>query len=303
MSAPAGGVKRRPYVEPEIMSRFSILRLFACLIVLWATARAETPAIRVVSQAVGTDELLLALAEPAQIAALSHIADEPAFSAVAEEAKRYPKIGRGDAETILKYRPTLLLAADYSRTELTEQVRRAGVRVIIITQYKTLEDAYGNLRMIGRELGPTAEAKAERIIADCERRVAVLRKALKDVKPVRVIAPSTYGVIPGVDTTFEDLCMHAGAINLAATLGGLRGHEAPPNERMLTWPIDMVVVAGDSKGQALEPFRKLPPYQYMAAVREERAALITPWMISSVSHHRVAAYEMLARALHPEVFK
>jgi iron complex transport system substrate-binding protein len=33
--------------------------------------------VRVVSQSVGTDELLLALAEPGQIAALSHLANDP----------------------------------------------------------------------------------------------------------------------------------------------------------------------------------------------------------------------------------
>src|SRR5205807_9182849 len=55
-----------------------------------------------------------------------------------------------------------------------------------------------------------------------------------------LIAPSTYGVIPGNDSTFQDLCDHAGAENLAWTLGHLHGHEAPPNEQMLTWPIDRV---------------------------------------------------------------
>ena len=40
----------------------------------------------------------------------------------------------------------------------------------------------------------------------------------------------------------------------------------------------------------------------MAAVRGKRVALIAPWMLSTVSHHRVTAYECLARELHPEVF-
>ena len=59
--------------------------------------------VRVVSQTVGSDELLLALAEPEQIAALSHIARDPAYSVVAAEAKKFPQITQGDAETILKH--------------------------------------------------------------------------------------------------------------------------------------------------------------------------------------------------------
>lgn len=268
---------------------------------LAAAATAAAP-IRVVSQFVGGDELLLALAEPPQIAALSHIARDPEYSSVAKEAEKYPQLGYGDAESILKFKPTLVLFADFSRGELTESVRRAGVRVLVIDHYQTLEEAYANLRLIGRELGAPALARAEAIIADCRSRVTVLAEKMRNVNPIRVIAPSTYGVVGGAGTTFQDLCDHAGAENLAATLGGLRGHAAPPNEQMLSWPIDRVVVAGETLESALKPFTTLSPYQYLPAVREKRAVLIAPYMLSTVTHHRVEAYECLARALHPELF-
>jgi len=267
------------------------------------TRGGELAAVRVVSQTVGTDELLLAVAEPAQIAALSHLARKEEFSAVAEEAKRFPQLKQnGDLEDVLQYRPTLLLCADYSRAELVSQARRAGIKVIVLTRYRTMADAYENLRLIAREIGPEAEARAERVIADCEHRIAVLRERLNGVKPVRVIAPSNYGVIPGDDTTFQDLCDHAGAENLAATLGGLHGHEAPPTEQMLTWPVDRLVVVGEVVADALVPFKKIPPYEYMAAVKEDRAVLLRHYQISCVSHHRIEAYELLARQLHPERF-
>jgi iron complex transport system substrate-binding protein len=287
------------------MMRFCSFLIFALALGTagYAAPTAAPSSMRVVSQTVGTDELLLALAEPEQVAALSHLSRETVYSAVAEEAKKYPQLDRGDAETILKYAPTLVLAADYSPIELIEQVRRAGVRVIVFDHYKTLDDAFANLRLLARELGPAASLRAEKIVADCQTRVRVLQERLRGVTPVRVIAPSTYGVIAGADTTFQDKCDHAGAINLAATLGHLRGHTAPPNEQMLTWPIDKVVLAGTSVESALAVFRSVPPYQYMAAVREGRVALLDEYMLSSVTHHRVEGYERLARELHPEVFK
>ena len=146
-------------------------------------------------------------------------------------------------------------------------------------------------------------ARAERVIADCRARVRALREKLRGVPPVRVIAPSTYGVIGGAETTFQDLCDHAGAINLAATLGHLRGHQPPPDEQMLTWPVDKVVIAGDAAAAALAPFVDLPPYKFMAAVRGRRVALLAPYMLASVTQYRVDGYERLARELHPEVFK
>ncbi len=293
------------------MPPFPARLLTVLLLGLWCVAPSRAGAAevagtaprRVVSQSVGSDELLLAVAEPGQIAALSQNAREPAFSAIAKEAENFPVLGRGDAETILKFRPTLVLAADYSRLELVEQVRRAGVRVLVFERYNTLDDAFANLRLLARELGGGAPARAERIVADCTARVHALAAKLAGVPRVKVIAPSTYGVIGGAETTFQDLCDRAGAENLAATLGHLVGHQPPPNEQMLTWPIDRVVVAGDNATEALAPFLKLPPYQFMDAVRAKRLALIAPYMLSSVTHHRVAGYEMLARALHPEVFK
>ena len=274
-------------------------------VVAWALAWATLAGAaeqRVVSQTVGTDELLVAVAAPEQIAALSHLARDPEFSGVAVEAAGHAQIAFGDAETILKFRPTLVLFADYSRAELVEQVRRAGVRVMIFDRYAGIADAHANLRRLADELGPEARARAERILESDTKRLAALGEKLAGAAPVRVIAPSTYGVIAGADTTFQDLCDHAGATNLAVTLGALRGHATPPSERLLTWPVDRVVLAGTNREQALAPFRRLPPYQYMAAIREERTVLIAPWMLGCVSHLRVAAYERLAKELHPERF-
>ncbi|MFT3782697.1 MAG: ABC transporter substrate-binding protein [Nibricoccus sp.] len=281
-----------------------LVLLFAWVFLLFPVQEAGAGLVRVVSQTVGTDELLLAVADPSQIAALSHLARDPAFSAISEEAKRFPQLPKNcDLEGALRFGPTVLLCADYSRAEIVAQARRAGLKVIVIDRYHTLADAYGNLRLIARELGPEAEARAEHLIADCEKRVADLHERLKGVKPVRVISPSTYGVIPGYDSTFQDICEHAGAENLAATLGGLHGHAAPPVEQMLTWPIDRVVVVGESVEEALKVFKNVSPYEYMPVIRENRGVLLKPYLISTVTHWRVEAYEMLARALHPERFQ
>lgn len=262
------------------------------------TLTALSAEIRVVSQTVGTDEMLLALAEPEQIAALSHRSREGEFCAVPEEAAQFPQLHEGDAETILRFRPTLVLFSDYSRLELVTQIQRAGIRTLIFDRYAKLHDVYDFLRTLGVELA--AAAKAEALISGCESRVAQLAARLDGTTPVRVIAPSTYGLIPGAETTFQDLCDHAGAENVAATTGGWVGHQPVPPERMLTWPVEFVVVTGSDVTTALEPFRKLPSFQSMPAIRDARAVLIEPWMLSCVSHHRVDAYEVLARALHPE---
>jgi iron complex transport system substrate-binding protein len=275
------------------------------LVFAWTGAAApappppDAPLPRVVSQTVGTDELLLALAEPGQIAALSHVAADPDFSAVAAEvvAAGHARITSGDAETILRHRPTLVLLTDYSRPELVAQVRRAGVRTWTFDRYGTLAEAHTALRALAAELGGGAPARAERIVAADTERIAALRARLAGRPRVAALAPTTYGVLAGKGTTFDDLCAHAGADNLANSLGGLAGFARLPTEAMLAWPVDVFVVGGES-GE----FRHAPPYPQMMARRTIRVVRLAPWMLGCVSHRRVDAYEALARELHAEAF-
>lgn len=253
--------------------------------------------LRVVSQSVGTDELLLALAEPGQIAALSHLAKDGRFSAVAAQAAAHEGITSGDAETILRHRPTLVLFTDYSRAELVAQVKRAGVRIWSYDRYATLADAHASLRALAAELGGEAPARAERIVADAEARLSTLARRLAGRVRVAALAPTTYGVLAGRGTTFDDLCARAGADNLAVTLGKLEGFARLPTEAMLAWPVDFFVVGGES-GE----FQHTPPYPQMMARRAIRVVRLEPWMLGCVSHRRIDAYEALARALHPEAF-
>lgn len=283
------------------MIRFSAgFLLFANLCLASVMTGAEQQ--RVVSQTVGTDEMLMALADPDEIAALSHLSRDSDFSAIAEEAAAYPVLRvNGDAEDILQYEPTLVLVADYSRHELVEQVRRTGVEVMVLDHYDTLEETYANLRRLAALLG--YEDRAETLIQSCRERVSDLESRIADRRLIRVIAPSTYGVISGDETTFQDLCDHTGAENLAKTLGGLVGHTAPPNEHMLIWPIETVVISGDDLESALGPYRELPPYSLMQVIKEGRAVVLKPWHLGCVSHFRIDAYERLASVLHPDVFE
>ncbi len=266
----------------------------AGLILGWGYA---SPHLRVVSQSVGTDELLLALAEPGQVAALSHLARDPQFSAVAAEAAAFPLLTSGDAETILRHRPTLVLFTDFSRAELVAQVRRAGVRIWTFDRYASLADAHAALRALAAELGGEAPARAEGLIAAGEARVAALERRLAGRARVAALAPTTYGVLAGRNTTFDDLCARAGADNLARTLGKLEGFARLPTEAMLAWPVDVFVVGGES-GE----FHQVTPYPQMMARRKIRVVRLKPWMLGCVSHRRVDAYEALARELHPKAF-
>jgi iron complex transport system substrate-binding protein len=273
------------------------LRLLSFLLMLALPLLAGHPQ-RVVSQSVGTDELLLAMADSTQVAALSHISHDGRFSPVAEAARRFPALKDSDAESVLRFRPDLVLAASYTRPETLALLKRAGVRLVVLDRFDTLEDVYASLRILGRELGQ--EGRAEAIISQSRIRVDTLAARLKGVRPVRVLSAGIYPFTAGAGTTFQDLCEHAGALNVAAE-AGLKGHAPTPSEKLLVWNVEVLIAAGDE--HIRDRLGELPQYRALPAFKAGRVVVIPGPMMSSVSHHRIDTYEAMARALHPERFR
>lgn len=269
------------------------------LTLLASAALLGGPPARVVSQTVGGDDLLMALAAPGQIAALSHLARDARYSPGAAQAVRHPALRDGSAEDILRFRPDLVLMASYTQAETVAVLRRAKVPVLLMERFERLEDLYANARAIGRALG--REARAEELIRKWEGRVADLARHLRGVSPVRVVAAGFYPFTAGQGTTFQDLCEHAGAVNVAAE-AGLVGHASTPTEAMLAWRVDWIVAPAepglDLKARLLE----LPPYKFMPALRKGRLLQMPGPLMAATSQARLDAYEWLARALHPSRF-
>jgi iron complex transport system substrate-binding protein len=253
---------------------------------------------RVVSQTVGTDELLTALAAPGQIAALSHLARDPAFTPDPAAVKGYPCLRNGSAEDVLRLRPDLVLSATYVAPETLALLRRAKVNVLVLDHFETLEDLYDSARKVGAALG--RRERAEQLVAQWKARVAALDRRLAGVRPVRVLSVGLYPFTAGRGTTFQTMCDHAGAIN-AATEHGLNGHQPTSTERILTWKVDVLVT--EQGGDPLRRLREQPPYKYMDATRRGRVVQIPGPLMAATGQARILAFEWLARALHPEAFR
>ena len=275
-----------------------VIRCFLALVAVVALT-AATPR-RVVSQAVGTDDLLMDLAEPSQIAALSNLGQDERYAPSFREAKRYQALRNSSAEDILRFRPDLVLVTSYSPPESIVLLRRAGVKVFVLAQYERLEDVYASLRKLGELLGRSA--KAEDVIRACQARVKVLAQKLQGVKPVRVMAAGIYPFASGADTSFQDICEHTGALNVAAE-AGLKGHVPMPAEKALTWKPDVLIGPQDQGENLIAQLRDLPPYKFMPALRQGRVVPIPGALLATTSHRRIETYEWVARALHPERFR
>ncbi|WP_114227950.1 MULTISPECIES: ABC transporter substrate-binding protein [Sphingomonas] len=131
-----------------------------------AFALAFASAVRVASLNLCTDELVLALAEPRQIASLSYLAGEPGDSARWAEARRYPR-NRGTLDSALAARPNLVLTMGGAGRATAEIAARLGMRVVVLPFPQSVADVRGQVAQVGALLGQ--QGKARQLVGTIDR--------------------------------------------------------------------------------------------------------------------------------------
>lgn len=137
---------------------------------LSAANAADRPS-RIVSFNLCTDQLLLALADPSQIAGLSPYAANAAMSVMTDSAKAYRKLD-WDAESVVNLAPDLVLLAPSNRP-IRAMLRTMGVRAAEVPFITDLAAAKQQAREVGQLVGHPERGEAlAQSIEDAERKLA-----------------------------------------------------------------------------------------------------------------------------------
>ena len=130
-------------------------------VTLWGLpATAAEPPQRVVSFNVCTDELVVALADPSQIAGISPYASDPAISTVADQARAFRRVS-WQAESTIPLDPDLVLVGFAGERSLMQQMLRAlGFNVVKIDVVADLAGAYAQIRKVAALLGHPERGEA-----------------------------------------------------------------------------------------------------------------------------------------------
>ena len=170
---------------------------------------------RIVSQTLGTDEILLTICDPHRIVALSTLADDATYSNVTEQARQVTGRANAGAEQILHFQPDMIFVASYSKAELVALLAAAPAPVFRFGYFDHLDDIKLNIRTIGYIIGE--DDKAEALVQHMEHDMARARASIPpDAPPVRVMLYGQDGYTGGAHTTFDDMVQVVGAINVAA---------------------------------------------------------------------------------------
>jgi iron complex transport system substrate-binding protein len=199
--------------RPLFLSAPIVLALLAiCVGVRVGPAAAALP--RVASMNVCTDQLLLTLADPAQIVGLSRYSHDR-FQSRQPDASRYRKLS-GGAEDILMLKPDVVAASLFDKRSTRELLKANGLHVVEFSVPRTLDEAKQQIRRMGDIVGHPDRAAAE--IARLDDAIARARRAANG-KHYRVLPLSRRGWVSGSDSLISSLLDAAGLLNAAGDLG------------------------------------------------------------------------------------
>lgn len=250
----------------------------ALALFLGASVGHAAPA-RVVSMNLCTDQLVMMLADPDQIASLSPMATDEHSSAMVDVAKSFPQ-NTGSAEAIYLDAPDLILAGTYTEKASVQMLQALGLRVEIFAPAQGFDDIRANITRLGDLLGQSA--RAAQMIDAFDTRLASLQSGIT-TRP-RVALYSARGYTVGQNSLSSQILEAAGFQNIAAELGLTWGGIVPLETLVMLDP-DMVITGrpftGHSQGEEILRHPALAPLK-TSAQSDARWVCGTPLVLDAI---------------------
>jgi len=269
---------------------------------LGRTVKLSGPAQRIVSMAPSNTEILFAIGAGSQVAGRDDYSDYP------EAAKALPKVGGTDKynnEQIVALHPDLVLAAEINTADQVKALESLGLTVYYLKNPTTLEDMYKNLEIVAQLTGH--EADAEKLITSLKARVAAVDSKIATA----TTRPSVFYEIDATDPakpytagpgTFIDLLIQrAGGINIAGTLKDQ--YPQLSLEQVVALDPSFILLGDAAYGVAPDVVKARPGWGSLSAVKNGNVIPVDDNLFSRPGPRLIDGLELLAKILHPDLFK
>lgn len=254
---------------------------------------------RIVSQTLGTDEVLLEICPLDRLVGIHTVSLDPAFSNCLDLSQPLRERAVNGAEGVISLEPDLVFVAGYSRAEVVAQLRAGcGAPIVRFTDFDSLEDIRRNINQIGWLIGE--ETAAAELVSRMDSRIsAVVSGIPREGTAPRVVSFGPAAYTAGFGTLFNDLLETVGAVNLAAE-NGVNQFGQIGVEQVAFWDPDWIICGVDPGAEEAtwKWFRDNPLLQATRAGREDRLLLVPNRLYTAVTHHIADLVELLAAELY-----
>jgi len=254
---------------------------------------------RIVSLVPGVTEILFAIGAQDALVGVTDFCDYPA------EARRKARVGdmlAPNLETLVSLKPDLVVATrSGNREETFDQLKRLGLPVYLVDEPPSIA---GVLRLVGGlgQLTGRQDAAAA-VAAGLERRIASVRERVAGRPHPRVLYvlwPEPL-IVPGRGSLVSELIASAGGESVTADQA--QGYPRMSLEAAVGRAPEVIILArhgGGTGPAAREQWRRL---ESLPAIRSGRLYAADGDLLHRYGPRVADGLELLARLIHPEVFK
>jgi iron complex transport system substrate-binding protein len=223
-------------------------------------------------------------------------------------ATKLPKLGgmAFNAEKILALKPDLILlhnSQSKTHKEALTLFNKAGVKVVVINDAVSFNDAYNDIRIIGKAVD--ASNKAEAIISSMKSKMKQIAEKSKQVKVKRKVwvEVDTWGGLwtTGRQTFMNEMIATIGAINVAKPY---KGWVSLSEEKVVELRPQVVILTyGEYDKDAVKNVLARKAWQNIPAVKEKKVFTVTSDTVVRPGPRLIDGVEALAKAVYPEIYK
>ena len=258
------------------------------------TLRASPRAI--VSHSPGATEILFAIGAGGQVIAADEFSDFPA----AAKALKKVKYTDPSPEAEIALQPDLVILATNQKPQV-EAFRRLGLPVFYNQEPEGIEGVLGNVRLLGRMTGRSAEAEA--LAVQMKARIDAVTAKLNDVqqgpKVFYELSDSLFTAAP--NTFIGGMLTALKARNIAQ--GAASPFPQLTAEAVIAAAPDVILLADHEYGGAPPQVKARPGWGAIPAVRGDRLHAVDPDVVNRPGPRIVEAVEIIAKLLYPERFR
>ncbi len=215
----------------------TLLLLSGCALQRTVPAAPYAKPQRIVSTNPCVDTILREVADPNQIAAISHYSQDPrATSVPLEWAVQYPVVS-GDAEDVIAAEPDLVITGPHVSIQTIAALERLGIPLMRVSVPESVDDSKQQIKAIAARIGQSGKGSA--LNAQIDRAMA---GASTGGPRLSALIWQGSGLVPGKGTLADELLWRTGFRNLSTSLG-LKQWDILPLEGLLSQP-PAVLIAG-----------------------------------------------------------
>lgn len=265
---------------------------------------------RILTLSMSTDEVMLGLVPPEDMAAVDALLDDPVSSNVVGLAEKVPnRIGRPTVEGIMALSPDLVIVPDWGDLSLVPSLREAGLKVVVCKGARNLEEIRETVVLLAQAAG--VPERGERLLAMMDARLKDIKQkvdAIPEKERKTVVLISLMQGYGGIGSTFDEACRYAGVKNGRAVLG-IRDGQVMTKEQLVQIDPDILFLPtyNNHGNFDVEKFRREylddPALQTLKAIRGRNLLEPTEAYIYNSSQDFVLGVQEIAYRAYGDAFR